>query len=142
MKDKLFSDWPAAEVRAFKQEFRPRYDGHFEHRRLRGVSFAWRHGAWKSIFKSHRIHEGWLEIMGQTGSGCMPGNVCAYAVVYHLGPLKLYFGPKAQAPKLTATQKNVALIIGLLLGISFLEWFWFHEALNAGYARRAAEAKK
>lgn len=47
---------------------------------------------------------------------------------------------------MTPTQKRnlgtAAVIAFPILGVPFLEWYWFHEALNAGYARRAAEAKK
>ena len=93
LKDTLLQDLPERIYEQIKKDFRPRIDGHWEHRGPIRLRWAFKWGTWRSWFTSHRIMTGQIQARGLKGEGCCQGFLWTYSRVYHFGPLKVVFGP-------------------------------------------------
>lgn len=92
IKDRLLDDLTPTETAALRRTVRGRLDGNWDLKRPISLRWAWRHGAWRQWFKSHRVDTGTAEALGRTGEGCMPGFVRLFRVIYHMGPIKVVCG--------------------------------------------------
>lgn len=91
--NRLPSDLSPQEKRELQRLYKPCLDGRWQHLRPIRVLWAWRHGSWRTWFKSHGTVTGAIQVLGQSSSGCMPGYVETLAKIYHLGPIKIVLGP-------------------------------------------------
>lgn len=90
--DRLTDDLSPEETDNLRRSVRGRVDGNWDLRGPLSVSFAWRHGAWRQWFTSHRVEVGAHQVLNRNGEGCGPGYVKMYRVIYHLGPIKVVLG--------------------------------------------------
>lgn len=91
MRDICYDELTRAQTKDLHRKYEPRHDGNYWHREFSGWHLCFRHGGWKT-FGAHGVETGTIEMLGQTGLGCMPGHVKTIAKIIHIGPLKLRFG--------------------------------------------------
>ena len=90
---RIVSDLNRKEKKELGKLYKPCLDGRWQHRRPIRLLWAWRHGSWRTWFKSHGVVTGALPVLGQSSCGCMLGYVETLAKIYHLGPIKIVLGP-------------------------------------------------